>query len=137
MCETVGHAPPGRIVTKRSSPPSKRSGLPPRSEGAGNLARLLSTEERLEATLRQAREEAVRLVTNARDAATTKEASLVADLEALVRSLETTIGDEQRRKAQELAESAQQEIRRFDESGSDRIEILARYVVDRVIGAEP
>jgi hypothetical protein len=106
------------------------------SEGAGDLARLLSTEGRLEDTLRRAREEAAGLVAGAREAAAAREAALAADLAALGRGLETTIADERHRQEQELTESAQQEARAYDETGPDRIEALARYVVERVIGAE-
>ena len=101
------------------------------------MARLLSTEARLEETLRHAREEAAGLVTSARDAAAAKEAALATDLEALRAGIETAIAAEQHRQEQELAEAARREARRFDETGPEQIETLARYVVERVIGAEP
>ena len=101
------------------------------------MARLLSTEARLEETLRHAREAAAALVASARDTAAAHEAALAAELEALGRGLETTIADEQHRQEEELTQSARQDSRRFDEAGSDQIEALAHYVVDRVIGAEP
>lgn len=77
------------------------------------------------------------MIAAARAAAAAREAALAADLDALGRTLETSIADERRRQEEELTRSAQQEARAFDEAGPDRIEALARYVVERVIGAEP
>jgi hypothetical protein len=101
------------------------------------LARLLSTEARLEEKLRRAREEAAGLVTAARDAAQAREAALAAELETLGRQLEVTIADERQRQERELAESARAQVQRFDQASPEEIEALARYVVERLIGAEP
>lgn len=117
-------------------PPSK-PGPPVPSVGAGDLARLLSTETRLEETLRHTGEEAAALVARALEGAAAREAALTADLEELGHELETSIAEERRRHEEELAESARQEARAFDEAGPERIEALARYVVERVIGAGP
>lgn len=118
-------------------PPSKPSHPSVPSEGAGDLARLLDTEARLEEMLRHAREEAAGLVAHARAAAAEREAALAADLEALGRTLEASIAEERHRHEEKLADSARREAQAFDEAGPDRIEALARYVVERVIGAEP
>lgn len=107
------------------------------SEGAGDLARLLDTEARLEETLRRARDEGAGMIAAARAAAAARDAALTSDLEALGRTLETSIAEERRRQEATLAESARQDARAFDEAGPERIEALARYVVERVIGAEP
>jgi hypothetical protein len=101
------------------------------------LARLLDTEARLEEALRHTREEAAGLVARAREAAAAREATLTADIERLGRELETSIAEERRRHEEELAESARREARVFDEAGPDRIQVLARFVVERVIGAGP
>lgn len=117
--------------------PPNKPGPPAPSEGAGDLARLLATEARLEETLHHAREEAAGMVASARATAEAREAALTTDLEALGRTLETSIAEERRRQEEELAESARQEARAFDEASPDRIEALARFVVERVIGAGP
>jgi vacuolar-type H+-ATPase subunit H len=101
------------------------------------LARLLSTEARLEQLLRRAHDEAEALVTAARDAAQAREAALTAEVETLGRKLAATIGEERQRQERELAESGNAQVRRFDEVSAGEIEVLARYVVERVIGAEP
>lgn len=134
-CETVPFAPEP-ILTKHR-PSSKSSAASPPSEGATDLARLLSTEARLEALIRNAREEAAGVVAGAREAAAAGEAALTADIEALGRALEATIAGERHRQQEALTESARREVLRFDDAGPDQIEALARYVVERVIGAEP
>jgi hypothetical protein len=101
------------------------------------LARLLDTEGRLEEALRSAREEAAALVARAREAAAAREAALTADIERLGRTLESSVAEEQHRQEHDLAEAARREARAFDETGPEQIETLARYVVERVIGAEP
>ena len=87
--------------------------------------------------VRHARDEAAGLVARARDAAAAKDASLAADLEALVRELETAIAAERQLQERGLAESAQREARAFDDTSPDEVAALARHVVERVIGAEP
>jgi sugar phosphate isomerase/epimerase len=101
------------------------------------LAQLLEAEARLEEMLRRAREEAAGLLTSAREATAAREAALAAELDALSHQLEATIADERHRQEQDLVESARREALRFDQTGPEQIEALARYVVERVIGVEP
>ena len=116
--------------------PVDTSSRPPASlDGTGDLTRLLSTEARLEQRLRDAQEEAAALVAGARERAAAREASLAAELEAEERRLDAAIAEDRRRREAEVAERAVSEARAFDAMGDDRIQALARFVVERVIGA--
>ncbi len=101
------------------------------------MARLLDTETRLEQTLGRARDEAARLVTEAREAARAREAALGAELEAAAQRLGAEIATERDRAAREIVEAARREAERFDGVTPERIGELARRVVERVIGGAP
>jgi hypothetical protein len=102
----------------------------------GDLTRLLETEARLEEALRRARDEAARLVTEARTLALAREEVLGAELDAAARRLEAEIATERDRAERDIAEAARQEVARFDGVAVERIAALARRVVERVIGGE-
>jgi hypothetical protein len=106
-------------------------------DGRGDLARLLATERRLEEAVARAREEAAALVARAREDAAAREGAAVAEFAAASRRLEATITAEQRRREVELAAQQRAEVERFNAVSADRVDALARYVVARVIGAEP
>jgi len=115
-----------RAQGQTSTPPS-----------GGDLARLLDTETRLEQALQRARDEATRLVTEARGTARAREAALGAELDAAARRLEAEIAGERDRAAQEIAAAARRDTERFDGVTAERIRDVARQVVDRVIGGAP
>ena len=97
----------------------------------------MSTEARLEEELHRAREEAAALLTATREAAAVREAALAADLEVEEQRLEREIAEERRRREAEILERTTRDGLAFDGVGSERIEALARWVVDQVIGAGP
>jgi vacuolar-type H+-ATPase subunit H len=101
------------------------------------LARLLDTETRLEQALQRAREEATRLVTEARAAAQAREAALAAELEAAAQRLATEITGERDTAAQAIAAAARRDAERFDGVTAERIAELARRVVERVLSDAP
>lgn len=103
----------------------------------GDLARLLDTETRLEQALQRARDEANRLVTEAREAARVRQAALGAELEAEAERLAAEIAGERDRTAQEIALAARRDTERFDAVPAGRIRDMARRVVERVIGGAP
>jgi vacuolar-type H+-ATPase subunit H len=100
----------------------------------GDLARLLDTETRLEQALQRARDEATRLVTEAREAARARETALGAELEAAAQRLEAEIASQRDRTAREIADAARRDTERFDGVTVERIAEVARRVVERVIG---
>lgn len=105
--------------------------------GTGDLGRLLSAEAQSEELLRRATDEAAGLVAAARATAAKRQAALAAELDADGRRLEQDIASERRTREAEIAERAVREARAFDEIGADRIEALARWAVDQVIGGAP
>lgn len=100
---------------------------------ASDLTQLLETEARLEELLRRAREQADRLVAEARAAAQAREAGLATELEEAARRLEAEIAAERVRREQEVTETARRDAEMFDHVPAGRIDELARYVVDRLI----
>jgi hypothetical protein len=87
--------------------------------------------------LHDAQEEAAALVAGARERAAAREASLAAELAAEERRLDAAVAADRQRRETEVAERAAHETRGFDAIGDDRIQELARFVVERVIGAGP
>ncbi len=116
-----------RSQSKQSSPSAP-------SEGAADLSRLLDAEARLEEMLCRARAQAAGLITTAQEAAAAREAALVASIDAICRELEATIEAERQRQEQEVMEAARRDALRFDQTGPEQIDALARYVVERAIG---
>jgi vacuolar-type H+-ATPase subunit H len=98
-----------------------------------DLSRLLEAEARLEQMLRDAREEAARLVAEAHQAAQARDDALEADLEGAGQRLEAEIAAERERRVQEIVEGGRREVERLEHVAPERIKELARYVVDRVI----
>lgn len=98
-----------------------------------DLTRLLEVEAGLERMLQGARDEAARLVAEARTAAREREDALGAELEEAGRRLETEMVAERERRVQEIEDAGNREVERFEHVMPERIAELARYVVDRVI----
>ena len=107
------------------------------SEATGDLARLLSTEARLEEMLARARAEAGVLVSAAREAAGARDRELAARMTDEVARVERDVTEEQSHRETALRNEAAAEAARFAALSPAQIEGLARYVVRRVIGAEP
>jgi hypothetical protein len=84
--------------------------------------------------LHRARQEAAVLVMSAKEAAAAREAALAANVDAICDQLEATIEAERQRQEREVAQAAQREAWRFDQTGPEQIDGLARYVVERAIG---
>lgn len=98
------------------------------------MTRLLETEARLEEMLRQAREEAARLIAEAQQAARAREEALGAELAAAVQQLDATIEAERRRQEREIAADARRRAEGFDQVSPERVEELTRDIVGRIIG---
>jgi vacuolar-type H+-ATPase subunit H len=120
-------------MATRAGPPGPLS--PPPT--GGDLARLLDTEARLEQVLQHARDEATRLVAEAREAARACEAALGAELEAAAQRLAAEIAGERDRAAVEITAAARRDTERLAAVTGERIRDLARRVVERVIGGTP
>jgi vacuolar-type H+-ATPase subunit H len=112
-----------------------RNDGPPRPEG--DLARLLKTEAQLDEALRRAQEEAAALVAAARTKAAEHEAALGAEIEAETKKLEAEVTSDRGRREAEVSESTTRGVRAFEGVTADQVEVLARYVVARVIGTPP
>ncbi len=116
------------MAMRQQSKPSSPAG------DAGDLTRLLETEARLEEMLRQAREEAARLIAEAQQAARAREEALGAELAAAVQQLDATIEAERRRQEREIAADARRRAEGFDQVSPERVEELTRDIVGRIIG---
>jgi vacuolar-type H+-ATPase subunit H len=100
-----------------------------------DLTRLLEAEARLEQMLQRARDEAARLVAEARTAARARDDALGAELEEAEQRLEAEMAAERDRRVEEIAEGARHEVERLEHVAPERIAELARYMVDRAIEA--
>jgi len=97
------------------------------------MARLLATEVRLDAMLRQAQQEAEALVAAAREAAAALDASLETELAAAAdRQAEEITADRARRESA-IAVEAQASAARFTAIPPDQITRLSEVVVDRLL----
>ncbi|HXQ30140.1 MAG TPA: hypothetical protein VN848_12840 [Gemmatimonadales bacterium] len=103
----------------------------------GDLARLLKTEARLDEVLRQAGEQSATLVAEARSKAAAREATLALEIETESRRLEAEIASERARREMEVADATRRGVQRFEAVTAGDVEVLAKYVVDRVIGTPP
>jgi hypothetical protein len=111
--------------------------IPLQRSPGGDLAQLLATEQRLEAMVVRAKDEATALVAAARAEAAARDADGATELDAGLRKLEAGVAADRLRREAELAETMRREAQFFDDVGAHRVEALARYVVARVIGAAP
>ena len=103
-------------------------------DGKGDLARLLSTEQRLEQLVVQARAEAARILADAQARAEARDTATRAELDRAVRDLTEGIATERAQRKSALEAALAGEAARFDAVTNERIAELARYVVRRVIG---
>lgn len=102
----------------------------------GDMARLLATEVRLDAMLRQAQLEAEALVAAAREAAAARDASLETELAAAAdRQAQEIIADRARREAA-IAVEAQASAARYTAIPPDQIARLSGVVVNRLLREE-
>jgi hypothetical protein len=99
----------------------------------GELGTLIEVEKRLELQLSAAREEAGRLLAAARSKVTQAERALEAEIEEGYRRLGSEVEAERRRRAEATAGEARRQAGLFDGVSPERLESLARFVVDRVV----
>ena len=113
----------------------RTDGEAPHPAPAGDLGRLIETEQRLEARLAEAAEEARRLVEAARAAAFGAEEAMERELQEAAQRLEAEIEADRRRQAEAIAAEARRQASAFEHVTPRRVAELARYVVDRVVAA--
>ena len=102
-----------------------------------DLDRLVETERRLEAAVAEARREAERIVTAAREEACLREQRLERECQEALDAVRADIEAERDREIAEIGADAARRVRAFDTVPAERVAELARYVVDRVIGEPP
>jgi vacuolar-type H+-ATPase subunit H len=98
-----------------------------------DLDQLIATEQRLDEGLRRAREEAARLVREAREAAQRREAELEAELEAAARAFAAEAEAERARQEREIASEAAARVTRYDMVPPQLLEAAARAMVERLV----
>jgi len=99
----------------------------------GDLARLLEMERRLEERLKAARTEGAGVVAQAQQAADQAEATLEAQLAEAARVLDERLADEGRRRAAEIAETADREAQAYERVAPDRLAAIARALGKRFL----
>lgn len=97
------------------------------------LEQLIATEQRLDETLRRAREECARLVADAREAARRAETALAVEIEAAARAAAVTTASERQRREAEIAREAAERVARYDAVPAARIRTLAQDVVSQLV----
>ena len=105
----------------------------PAPAGAGELSRLLETEERLDVLLQRAHREAEELVAAARRAAAERDAALATELAAAERQQAEAIEAERVRWEALIADAARRAVQRYETIDAPRIATLARRVVERLL----
>lgn len=105
----------------------------PAPAGAGELARLLETEERLEALLQRAHREAEELVAAARRAAAERDAVLATELAAAEWQQAEAIAAERVRLEAAIADAARRAVQRSETIDAPRVATLAERVVERLL----
>lgn len=100
------------------------------------LERLIETEQRNEAMLRRAREEAQTLVQVARTAADARKSALAGELEEAARRSETALTAERERRMVEIRETAQREAARYDKVSDDRVRAVGSALVDGLVAGD-
>lgn len=104
---------------------------------AGGLALLVETEDRLEAMLAERREEAARLVEEARRETAARLAGLETSLAEDQGEIRAAIEARAREQASASARDAEERAQRFRGIPDARVEALARFVVERVLSLTP
>lgn len=110
---------------------------PPTTAPAGDLARLLETERRLEDEVASAREEAARLVHEASANAARDEQALEAELARAEDQLQDEIVASVKREREALLSAAREKAARSAAIADERVNELAEYLVRRLLGEEP
>ena len=104
------------------------------SEATSKLSRLLETENELEAMLEEARQTAEGLVAAARASANERVREFESTLEAENRRLAKQIADGRDQAIAAVRTEASAESAQLDGLDDSRVEELARYVIDRLVG---
>ena len=99
-----------------------------------DLDRLVATEQRLEASVADARAEAERIVEEAHTAARGGEQAFERECQEALAQIQSDIETTRDRAIAAIAADARRRAQAFDEVTEDRVAELAAYVVDRVIG---
>jgi vacuolar-type H+-ATPase subunit H len=97
------------------------------------LERLIETEQRNEAALRKAREEAGTLVRAARSAATDRVTALAGELEAAARESDAAFAAEREQRLSEIREAARRNAERYDAVPDERIQAVVPALVTSLI----
>lgn len=103
--------------------------------GAGGLALLVETEDRLEAMLASCREEAARLLAEARDRAAQRVTSVNAEIAARASRLEREIQEVADAAVRDAALEGERRCARWLDVPDQRLDSLAREVLERFLDA--
>ena len=98
------------------------------------LSRLLATETELDEMLEQTRREAAQVVADAHADAEKRIRLFEAELEAAERALRDRVDSERDDAIATVRSEARRVVGELDGLGADRVEALAEYVVERLIG---
>jgi len=107
-----------------------------RPPSAGDLERLLEAEQRLEAVVHQARDEAAALVRAARERVAEQERETEEAGAAALSDLEHRIGQETERAVAEIRARGAREAARFGQVSAERVAALADHLVARLLEEE-
>ena len=98
------------------------------------LDQLIETEQRLDRALQQAREECARMIATARAAAQSREAALEAELADRIQARAVEAAADRRRREAEIVRDTARQVARFDVVTDERVAVLARRVVEMLVG---
>jgi hypothetical protein len=101
---------------------------------AGDLARLIGTEERIASMLAEAEAAAARIAAEAREEARRAEETAATDLAREIEDLERRIRARGERRERELEERLERAIGAFEEVGGERLGALVALVLAEVAG---
>lgn len=113
---------------------AKRSDESAGADAQSKLSRLLETEVELEAMLKEARQEAKRLVELAESAADGRVRKFESQLEAEEARVRDRIARERDQAIASIREEARQETAQLDETDDTTVNELASYVLDLLLG---
>ena len=105
----------------------------PQPVPAGDLARLLETERRLNEQLRAARAEAEALVTQAQTAASEREAALAAQLENEERLADERLARERKKREREIGDDARRQVEAYERIPATRLAELTTALAGRLL----
>ena len=101
-----------------------------------DLEQLIATEQRLDEALRAARDEAARLVAEAKAALHRQEVVLETEIEVAARSFAAETAAERERREREVRSEAAQAAARYEAVSLERVAAAARDVVQRLVAGE-